>query len=441
MDALFSGLPLPAAAPDLEYPCGDGAVMLLYRGFDPASFDALTDGFLAAGFARTDRLDRPGTRCALLRRGGLTVSLDLWERELRLIADPFTAPVRLSDPCPVTDKTTVWMHEVDHSFIDCGMCFILRCCDGSFFIVDSGHFLQTNDNDRIYRFLRQRTPAGQKVRIAGWFLSHAHSDHVCKFFDFLRYNMDDCVLETVYCNFPAVRPVQGAGWGRQGECLYARTIGELLDSMPEIRRVKLHTGQHFAVRDLSFTVLCTHEDVFPTENTDFNNTTTVLMMEAAGTRLLFCGDASDAESDIMVPRWGEDLKCDILQVAHHGHHGCSAAFYDLTRADAALFSNTQIFYDLDLVKEKEANETILRHAREVHISSNGTVGADLPYVSFTALPDETFEDFDMIRRLWGYEYSDERKEELYAAYLARGGKDNFPFYRPPTRRSRWMDVE
>jgi hypothetical protein len=164
----------------------------------------------------------------------------------------------------------------------------------------------------------------------------------------------------------------------------------------------------------------------------------MLMMEAEGTKVLFCGDASDDESDICVRRYGEDLACDILQVAHHGHHGCSARFYDLAHGKAALFSNTQIFYDLDLIKEKEANETILRHAKEVQISSNGTVGADLPYTHFEVHPDETFEDFAKIQQLWGYTYTPERKAELYAAYLARGGKVSHSFYRDPNS-SKWHD--
>ena len=30
-------------------------------------------------------------------------------------------------------ETTLWQFEVDHTLIDCGMCYILRACDGSFF--------------------------------------------------------------------------------------------------------------------------------------------------------------------------------------------------------------------------------------------------------------------------------------------------------------------
>lgn len=440
MDPLFTRFPLPALTGEpVPYPCGDDTHMLLYENISEEAVCAYEQQLSASGFVMTDDLTIPGSRFATFRRENLTVVINWFDGQLRLIADPFTAPLALEDPCPRTAKTTIWQHEVDHTLIDCGMCFIIRCCDGSFFIVDSGHYYQINDNDRIHRFLRERTPAGEKIRIAGWYLTHAHSDHVCKFSDFLRYNMHDCELEAVYYNFPHPYPPEGAGWKAGGNNIHILNINEQLSELSGVRLCKLHTGQHFAVRNLRFTVLCTHEDAFPTGNDDFNNTTTVLMMEAEGSRVLFCGDASDVEGDIMERRWRERLACDILQVAHHGHHGCSAAFYDLAKGKAALFANTQIFYDLDLIKEKEANSTILRHAKEVHISSNGTVEADLPYESFTVLPDETFEDFEKIRHLWGYTYTPERMAELYAAYLARGGKASQSFYRDPNTDN-WHDT-
>ncbi len=440
MNKIFDTVPLPPCA-DLpkEYPCSNGAHMLIFSGISPEETRAYAERLSESGFELFDLYEIPKSIFACFRRGELTLCMNCFEDELRVIADPFTAGTKASDPCPRTARTTLWQHEVDHTLIDCGMCFIVRCCDGSFFIVDSGHYYQMNDNDRIHRFLRERTPKGEKIRIAGWYLTHAHSDHVSKFSDFLRYNTDDCEIEAVYYNFPEAFPPEGAGWKKCGGNLFIINIEKQLSELPGIKKVKLHTGQRFAVRNLNFTVLCTHEDVFPTDDDDFNNTSTVMMMEAEGTRVLFCGDASRTESAIMERRWGPLLKCDILQVAHHGHHGCSAAFYDLARADAALFSNTQIFFDLDLEKEKEANAAILRHAKEYYISSNGTVEADLPYRSFVCLPDETFEDFDKINQLWGYEYTPERKAELYRAYLARGGKELYAFCHDPNSKG-WHET-
>ena len=98
-------------------------------------------------------------------------------------------------------ETVLWQFEVDHSLIDCGMCYIIRCADGSFFIIDSAHFYSINDNERIYRFLRDRTPADEKIRIAAWFFSHGHTDHITKFVDFVNDGHADVILERVIFNF------------------------------------------------------------------------------------------------------------------------------------------------------------------------------------------------------------------------------------------------
>ena len=435
----MSCFPKPEFASVWEYPAGDGAITYLCASAGEVGEKAYLKTLADNGYTVFDHSEIPGSSFTTLRGNGMTVIVNRFGEELRVTADPFTAPYKLSDPCERTAQTTVWMHEVDHTLIDCGMCFIIRCCDGSFFIIDSGHFFQMNDNDRIHRFMRERTPKGQRIRIAGWFLSHAHSDHICKFSDFLRFNMDDCDLEAVYYNFPEVCPPEGAGWGKHGDCMLVETVGKQLAALTDLPKVKLHSGQRFAVRNLNFTVLCTHEDIVPTESSDFNDTTTVLMMEAEGSKVLFCGDASDMESKRMVSQYGDLLRCDVVQVAHHGHHGCSAEFYELSQGKAAMFSNTQIFHELDMEKEKEANGTVKKYAAESYVSSNGTVEFDLPYHGCKQLPDETFEDFFFINRLWGYKYTPERKAELYEKYLANHTEDHYTFYADPNAKN-WHSI-
>ena len=99
-------------------------------------------------------------------------------------------------------KTTLWQYEIDHSLIDCGMCYIVRACDGSFFIIDSAHTYSCRDDERIHQFLRERTPEGEKIRIAGWFFSHGHDDHIAQFTNFLKYCSNDVIIEGLYFNFP-----------------------------------------------------------------------------------------------------------------------------------------------------------------------------------------------------------------------------------------------
>ncbi len=159
-------------------------------------------------------------------------------------------------------------------------------------------------------------------------------------------------------------------------------------------------------------------------NENYNDSSVVLMMTAENTKVCFPGDAGHEESYILEERYKNGyLKCEIMQSAHHAHFGTTPDFYRMTNSEVALVPSTQIMYDGDLPRY-EATRVMTDIAKYLFIASNGTVEIDLPYKSgeFKVYPDEIFENFQGINDLWSYEYTDERKAQLYKEYLERGGK-------------------
>ena len=233
---------------------------------------------------------------------------------------------------------------------------------------------------------------------------------------------EDTVIDKIYFNFISTDHRDGKNW-MKAQKGYDDMMYSLLGKHPEIPWVRLHTGETFYVDNLKFDVLCSHEDVFPEDNSNYNDSSVVLMMTAENSKVLFPGDAGHEESYILERRYPEYLKSDIVQQAHHGHFGTTENFYRLVDARIALFPVTQIKFDEELHNYK-ANEVSIEIADEYYIASNGTVEIDLPYKSgeFKLHPDETFENFQGINNLWNYEYTDERKAQLYKEYLERGGK-------------------
>lgn len=405
------------------YNCGDGTYMRLIKNASETDFIKICNECERLGYTLFQRNDIEENIHASYR-GNMLIHTYFCpaEKILRVICDPYSVEFEREEPkyerrC----GSALWQFENDHSYIDCGMCYILRCADNSFFIIDGGHFLQPNDHKRIYRFLRERTPDGEQTVISGWFFSHAHDDHVSQFVDFIREYGSAVDIEKLYYNDAPIDHRDNMSWGEANK-KYIRRFEDCARSCG-IPTVKLHTGQRFFVRNLRFDVLCTQEDVWPKSLENFNNTSCALALEADGTRIIFPGDAADVESDIMTARYtAKTLGCDIMQQSHHGHNGTSPEFYQMANARTVMFPITKIKFDEEYPKQ-EANRVACSIAEEYFIASDGTVEFPLPYKVGSAkiYPDETFENFAAIKMLWGYDYPDEYKKQLFEEFLRRGG--------------------
>ena len=200
LDVICEALVSPALP---DYDCNNGARMRVIDGADAQTLRCAIEAAKRNGFDVFAENTLESNRYITFVRPDALLHIYLCpsERKLRVIADPNTTRYDASR-VPYTRRCAcaLWQFETDHTYIDCGMCFILRLADNSFFVIDSGHYLQPNDHLRLYRFLRERTPAGENVVIAGWFFSHAHDDHVCQFMKFLQDEFSDVVIEKLYYN-------------------------------------------------------------------------------------------------------------------------------------------------------------------------------------------------------------------------------------------------
>ncbi len=423
--SVLKEITLPTFGDCQVYQVASDCELALYENVTFNDFNDYSEELCLKGFELVNENRIENNLFKFYKYEKITVSLGYFscDKTVRLVVDKNTVfPQFKPFETIKKDKTTIWQFEVDHSLIDCGMCYIIRTSTGAFFIVDSAHTYSMNDGERIRNFLRERTPEGEKIHIAGWFFSHAHEDHIAQFMNYIEYYCADTVIDTLYFNFIPFNHKDGGEWmeSHQGYC---KMFDDVLKNHPEVTVVRLHTGQTFYVDNLKFDVLCSHEDVFPRDNSNYNDSSVVLMMTAEGSKFLIPGDAGHEESYILEARYPNYLKADIVQQAHHGHFGTTDNFYRLVDASVALFPVTQIKFDEEL-DHWSANRVSLEIADEYYIASNGTVEIDLPYEKgcVKVYPDETFESFSGVYNLWSYEYSAEYKEKLYKEYLGRGGK-------------------
>ncbi len=409
----------------LFYPSGEGCELYLLKDKKFEAFVSYCSKLNQSGFQCVNKNKIENNFFEFYKKDNIGVCVGYYDCDntIRIVIDeksdyPSFNPKKYNKET----ESVFWQFEVDHSLIDCGMCYILQLSSGAFFIIDSPHTYSINDCERIHNFLRERTPEGKKIRIAGWFFSHGHEDHIAQFISYLNFYCYDTVIENLYFNLVSMDHRDGGDW-MESHRGYYKLFFDALKNHPEVPVTRLHTGQTFYIENLKIDVLCSHEDVFPNDNSNYNDSSVVLMLTIDDTKILIPGDAGHEESYILEARYPKYLKSDIVQQAHHGHFGTTDNFYRLVDADIALFPVTQIKFDEEL-DHWSANRVSIDIADEYHIASNGTVEIPLPYKkgNVKVHPDETFESFKGVYDLWSYSYTPEYKEKLYKEYLARGGK-------------------
>lgn len=220
------------------------------------------------------------------------------------------------------------------------MGYIYKLSDGSFVIIDGGATSWVpgcgSSADVIMNVLKKHADDPDNIRIAAWLITHIHEDHMGGFYDMslsTKYT-DKVTIEKLIYNQPSAEDAEKQDVGAHTHA----TLTEVCDLMEEAienwqpeQIIKAHPGQVFYVRDLTMTVYYSQELLIETVNniTNHNTVSVVTKVEFEGKSALYLGDTVyDANQKVIGPLYGNSLKCDILQVAHHGYgDSCAQQIY------------------------------------------------------------------------------------------------------------------
>lgn len=223
-------------------------------------------------------------------------------------------------------------NEVTSTTVNCGMMYIVRLSDNSLVLVDGGHLHQSSNEavEGLMAFLHQitGTEKGEKMRVAAWYATHAHGDHVTMMAKICKRYHDELDLERVMYSFPSYQ-VRSSGYDSNTTTAKAM----IRRYYPEVKFLKLHTGQSFNLSDMGVEVLYTHEDaigVTQFENarkedgvvkfdfTDYNSSSAVVRFHIDGKSFLLLGDISTEAEKVIVRNFSaQTMKSDVVQAAHH----------------------------------------------------------------------------------------------------------------------------
>lgn len=219
-----------------------------------------------------------------------------------------------------------------------GMCIAVQATDGSYLLIDSG-CANEEDADNLLRFLTEHAPDAGKPVIRMWMITHPHIDHMGMALQFLEKHHASVELQSIAANFPDMTRVTVKHEDVKKACLpLMERFRELTATyFPAAREYMLHAGDIVRFPGIRMDILFTQEDFYPAEFAWVNHLSAAWMIRGAGKNALILGDCEKPLCRQMAAAYGDALKCDILQLSHHGFNGACLELYRLADPDICFF--------------------------------------------------------------------------------------------------------
>jgi len=323
-----------------------GQLLYYYTETNAEEYLAYCQKLEADGFAKTLSNEAADNLYATYVKGDtkLHVYYVDYEKAVRLI----TGSVKktgltqndVTGEAKVTDFSVIQMNLTYASSTSGGMGYVITLEDGRFVIVDGGRAVDA-DAERLYKILQKYNKRSDGIQIAGWFLTHEHSDHFGLFKKFVTNYSSSVKIQNFYISIPS----ESYRYNSLNPSSFMQ------DQFPEFSAVAkgipvtvLHTGQKFMISNAEFEILYTTEDLYPQPFDLFNDASFVFRVRANGNSVLFTGDIADRASNVLCDMYGSYLKSDIVQVSHHGWNGATLELYQKVDPDVAMWPNSQSEY-------------------------------------------------------------------------------------------------
>ena len=325
---------VPTKAGDRRYDkvvnCHDGAVMLYWEDATLDMMSVYASSIEALGYTVHQSLDNASIKSVSYVKDKVLVHIYLTktEKELRVIAqDNATLAVNPYEYEKLCDVSVTQLGSTS----GIGMSYLVRLEDGTFVIIDGGYYSK-EAAEHLLDVMNEQKPEGvTKLVVSAWFLTHQDGDHVGLIDGFIKAHNKDLTVKMLIGNQVSDYVMERAG-SRQRTFNYQSVNGKLGGCVYK----KAYTGEQFFLPGMTFTILANFWDLYPGYPTsELNNTSVVFDGVTKGemlgnspaddqTRFIWLGDAQNAISQVIYRMYGSSLKCDVLQVGHHGNKnaGC-----------------------------------------------------------------------------------------------------------------------
>jgi len=217
------------------------------------------------------------------------------------------------------------------------MSYIIDCPDGGLIVIDGGFYCK-EDAENLSAIIKAR---GGVVNY--WFVTHCHYDHYGALLWLHENKSIDFTIENLCFNFPDIEWLSN----KEDFEINKRFIG--CCHLFAQRILTPFDNEVYSCGGVTVNVLNAPIKEEYEKYSAINSTSLILRVGFPKRDVLFLGDFDEwAEADLLARIDPEILKCDIVQMAHHGQNGVSYDFYRLIQPKICLYPTPKWLWENNL---------------------------------------------------------------------------------------------
>jgi len=357
------------------------AVLLIAKEQTADSFDAAKNKAAQCGYTLYAEKNEGKNLFVTFTDGDtvLNISYTDFENKIRIILDKGNAlPPK---ECEYESVAAPLITQVRNPYFvcDCGMTYIIRLADGRFVIIDGGEG-EYDEIEHTMEILREQNVLEGKPVIAVWFITHAHSDHFNGLVQLMDKHGDDVTVERLVYDWSV--PSLTCAMSPLGD------FNRVVESMKNTEIITARSGQVYNLAGTTFEILYACEDLYPDFIKTLNDTSIVFRMTMNGRRVMWLGDNMGQAADYITKKYSAELlKCEFLQVGHHGYWGGSQKLHEMMDPEVLLWPCPDFWYqeikDWDcnrfFKESKNIKHKLICGQKEVTLDMTKPVAENKPY--------------------------------------------------------------
>ena len=334
---------------DVTYAGDDNSMLYTFENKNAADFEAACKYYTDNGYTVYRATEKVDNRFTTFTKGTAMAHV-YWFKELSelniVISDTAAYYLPPVNPAVTDGDVECTIVQLEDSTHVNGMSYVIQLKDGSYIVYDGSYSSQAR---LLLQYLKDNHKGEGKPLIRAWVMTHSHNDHYPAFSQIARRWADQIQVEYVLVN-----PLNEEEFELDEEELYlSTTFREDVARFSGTKLVYVHTGMEFVFCNLTMEVLWTPDDLYKNitnrtlanRDINFNNTSIVTRLYDADYNTLFTADIGKRGTDMMVTVYGDYLKSDACQVAHHGVEDVPFSFYDIVRAPLLFYPCDYDLYD------------------------------------------------------------------------------------------------